>query len=173
MTIFGLMRHALLGHDAYLRRAVAHVHADCGIILFVHLDPPVWLCFCTATVASALQLTVYQIGGSFAFRGKTCEHVNARAALHDASARVGMFASRIPFSQLSKNGSFSTVEKRLVLHYTSRAPVGSPASALRFDHRLGAPQPFGPANCAGAEGVFRRHASFAARQSPRRADGRG
>ena len=31
----------------------------------------------------------------------------------------GMFASRFPSSQLSKNASFPTVEKRLVLHYTS------------------------------------------------------
>ena len=62
-------------------------------------------------MASASQITVYQIGGSFCQRGKTCEHVNARAALHDASARVGMFASRIPFSQLSKNGSSPPSEK--------------------------------------------------------------
>ena len=33
----------------------------------------------------------------------------------------GMFASRFPSSQLSKNASFPTVEKRLVLHYTSVA----------------------------------------------------
>ena len=55
----------------------------------------------------------------FCIGGKTCEHADARAALHDASARGGMFASRFPSSQLSKNASFPTVEKRLVLHYTS------------------------------------------------------
>ncbi len=55
----------------------------------------------------------------FCIGGKTCEHANARAALHDASARVDMFASRILSSQLSKNASFPTVGKRLVLHYTS------------------------------------------------------
>ena len=32
-----------------------------------------------------------------------------------------MFASRFPSCQLSKNASFPTVEKRLVLHYTSAA----------------------------------------------------
>ena len=35
-----------------------------------------------------------------------------------------MFASRFPSSQLSKNASFPTVEKRLVLHYTSAAKDG-------------------------------------------------
>ena len=73
-------------------------------------------------MASASQITVYQIGGSFASGGKTCEHVNARAALHDASARVGMFASRIPFSQLSKNDSSPPSEKKQF--YIIPDPVG-------------------------------------------------
>ena len=51
-------------------------------------------------MVSALQITLYQIGGSFS--EKTCEHINARAALQDASKRVDMFASRVIF-QLSKN----------------------------------------------------------------------
>ena len=46
-----------------------------------------------------------------------------RAALHGASARVGMFASRFPSSRLSKNASFPTVGKRLVLHHTSARSV--------------------------------------------------
>jgi hypothetical protein len=52
----------------------------------------------------------------------TCEHVNARAALQDASARVGMFASRFLSSQLSKNESFSIIEKArsaLYLHFST------------------------------------------------------
>ncbi|MBQ3806995.1 MAG: hypothetical protein II840_03470, partial [Kiritimatiellae bacterium] len=61
----------------------------------------------------------------------------ARAALHDASARVGMFASRIPFSQLSKNDSSPPSEKKQF--YIIPDPVGSmvaertpfPSTALR------------------------------------------
>ena len=41
-----------------------------------------------------------------------------RARRFTSQASVGMFASRIPSSQLSKNDSFSTVKKRPVLHYT-------------------------------------------------------
>ena len=38
---------------------------------------------------------------------KTCEHVNARDAPQNASARVGMFASRLSLRfQLSKNNPF-------------------------------------------------------------------
>ena len=59
----------------------------------------------------------------FCIGGTACGHADARAALHGASARVGMFASRFPSSQLSKNASFPTVEKRLVLHYTSARSV--------------------------------------------------
>ena len=55
-----------------------------------------------------------------------------RARRFTSQASVGMFASRIPSSQLSKNDSFSTVKKRPVLHYTcagraicaSFAPLG-------------------------------------------------
>ena len=50
--------------------------------------------------------------------GKACEHVNARAALHDASARVGMFASRMLSLPIVKERLFSTVRKEAVLHYT-------------------------------------------------------
>ena len=53
--------------------------------------------------------------------GERLVDMPTRAALHGASARVGMFASRFPSSQSSKNASFPTVEKRLVLHYTSAA----------------------------------------------------
>ena len=52
---------------------------------------------------------------------ESASRASIRAALHGASARVGMFASRFPSSQSSKNASFPTVEKRLVLHYTSVA----------------------------------------------------
>ena len=81
-------------------------------------------------MASASQITVYQIGGSFALGGKTCEHVNARAALHDASARVGMFASRIPFSQLSKNDSSLPSEKKRSTLYLSPVVVENDAKII-------------------------------------------
>ena len=55
--------------------------------------------------------------------GERLVDMPTRAALHGASARVGMFASRFPSSRLSKNASFPTVGKRLVLHYTSARSV--------------------------------------------------
>ena len=48
----------LLRHDADFRRPVAHVGANCGTIYGVHLNPPVCRCFCTATLASAFQITL-------------------------------------------------------------------------------------------------------------------
>ena len=42
-----------------------------------------------------------------------------RARRLAAQARAGVLASRIPSSQLSRNKSFSTVKKKLVLQYTS------------------------------------------------------
>lgn len=88
-----------------------HVHADCGITLAVHLDPPVCLCFCTAAVASAFQVTLYQIGGSFAFGGETCGHADTRGA----SRRKRVSAClQVAFRhyQLSKNDSHPLSEKK-------------------------------------------------------------
>ena len=50
-------------------------------------------------------------------RGETCEHADARGASRRkrAAACLQVVSS---YSQLSKNESYSTVEKRLVLHYT-------------------------------------------------------
>ena len=54
-------------------------------------------------------------------RDATSVNMSTRAALHDASARVGMFASRIPFSQLSKNdSSLPSEKKRSTLYLTPR-----------------------------------------------------
>ena len=61
-------------------------------------------------MVSACQITLYQMV-DLSHSRKTCEHVNARAALHDTSAHVGMFASRFLSSQQSKIESFSTIEK--------------------------------------------------------------
>ena len=80
-------------------------------IIGVHLNPPVCLCFCTATVASAFQVTLYQIGGSFAFGGKTYEHANARGA----SRRKRVLACLqvvCRLYQLSKNDSSPLSEKK-------------------------------------------------------------
>ena len=55
--------------------------------------------------------------------GERLVDMPTRAALHGASARVGMFASRFPSSQSSKNASFPTVGERIVLHYTSARSV--------------------------------------------------
>ncbi|MBR6735136.1 MAG: hypothetical protein IKL96_12170, partial [Kiritimatiellae bacterium] len=49
-----------------------------------------------------------------------------RAALHDASARVGMFASRIPSSQLSRNDSSPPSEKKPF--YIIPVPISAYAS---------------------------------------------
>ena len=49
---------------------------------------------------------------------KRLVNMPTRARRFTSQASVGMFASRIPSSQLSKNDSFSTVKKRPVLHYT-------------------------------------------------------
>lgn len=134
-----LRRLPVLGHDADLCLSVAHVHADCGIMRVVHFDPPVCLCFCTATVASAFQIALHRIGGSFAL-GERLVDMPTRAALHGASARVGMFASRFPSSRLSKNASFPTVEKRLVLHHTSAASAGDEFPTLWTRRSASLPQ---------------------------------
>ena len=79
--------------------------------LWGHLDPPVCLCFCTATVASAFQITLYQIGGSFAFGGKTCEHANARGALRRKRV-LACLQVVCRLCQLSKNNSSPLSEKK-------------------------------------------------------------
>ena len=47
---------------------------------------------------------------------KTCEHINARAALHDASERVDMFASRIIFNCQRTNPPITEKKARSTLY---------------------------------------------------------
>ena len=76
-------------------------------VAFVFAQPP-WL------VRSKSHCTRQE---GFCICGETCEHADARGASRRkrAAACLQVVSS---YSQLSKNESFSTVEKRLVLHYT-------------------------------------------------------